>query len=73
MKSHRVTYNRGDGIITITVQDETGHKEASFKCNVSDKKTQKNIGKLLRDKYNIDFSPSVAVPIQEEKKGFFDY
>jgi hypothetical protein len=70
MSKWKVKYYSGDGIIEITVRDETGAKEDFYRCNMLDKKAQKKIGRLLKQKYDVDLTPPKMV---EGDTGFFDY
>lgn len=71
MKYNWAKYNKGDGVIKIIVEDETGKKEAIFTVNQSDKATQRKIGLYLKEKYGIDFTIYGELKIDKEK-GFFD-
>lgn len=62
----KVDYSRGDGVVEIVVRDETGAKEFKRTANQLDKKAHGLIGKELKDKYGIDFTPTIA-------GDFFDY
>ena len=62
------SYMRGSGVIEITIRDETGTKMDTFKANINDIKTQRAIGLILKEKYDIILSP--VIPIKTE--GFFD-
>lgn len=64
MKYRQVTYNQGDGIVKVIIEDSTGKKEAVWKFNHSDKRAAKTVGRILKEKYDIDLSSN--------ERGFFD-
>lgn len=64
MSWNRVQYNQGDGIVEVTVRTDTGAKLDKLVANQSDRKQHKKIGRILRDKYGIDFTPD---------NGMFDF
>lgn len=66
-KNNSVTYQRGDGVIQIIIRDEKGNKEMKLTANQSDKKTISRIGTIIKEKYGIDFTPTIP------DKGFFDF
>lgn len=65
---NRAKYHKGDGIVEIIIRDSSGRKEDVLRFNKEDKKTQKLIGRLLYEKYNINLTPIV-----ESKKDFFEF
>jgi hypothetical protein len=68
MPKYKVRFNSGDGIIKIKIMDDTGARTDEFTCNMSDRKHIAFVGRILKDKYGIQFNYS-----EEENKGFFDY
>lgn len=62
IKKHQwLNYGRSGGTAEITVRDDNGAKIDYFKFNSSDKKQTGKIAQILRDKYDIDFSPTISV------------
>jgi len=58
------SYMRGSGVVEITVRDETGTKLDTFKANINDLKTQRAIGLILKEKYDIVLAPTI--PVKED-------
>jgi len=77
MKRYRrkwsVQYNRGDGIIEIIISDPSGKKIDKFTANQKDTRIHSIIGRTLKEKYGIDFTPMIDSDFIKEEKGFFDY
>jgi len=69
-KRTKVIYNRGDGVITIIVTDETGKKDMLFRANQSDKDAHTKIATVLYEKYGINFSPTIKTR-EERESDFF--
>jgi len=67
-KFGKVSYETGDGIIEIIIRNSNGSKEEIYKANHKDKKTHAMIGRLLKDKWDIDLSPSTL-----KDKTMFEY
>lgn len=74
-KKKHFKYSRNKEIITITVRGDRGGTELSMKAEVSNKNKIYEMGKVLRDKYGIDFQPSIDIDDRPQNKGehFFDY
>lgn len=70
-KSNWASYNDGGEVIEITVRDFTGKKIDSWKLNCNDKKSQFKLGRLLKEKYGINFESSKGLDIKEEN--LFDF
>ena len=71
-KFNHYDYLRGQGVVEVTVRDETGSKIQTFKANINDFTSQRIMSNALLKKYGINLTPTITIE-EAQKKGFFDF
>jgi hypothetical protein len=61
LKKHNwVGYGRSGDVVEITLKDYANTKIDSFRFNAEDKESFLKIKAILKDKYDLDFSPKIS-------------
>ena len=54
-----LSYFRSGDVIVITIRDYSGAKIETLRCNAKDKKKYSSIISYLKEKYGMDFVPTI--------------
>ena len=71
MRYNFARYNKGEGVVKIVMEDESGKKLQTFRANQSDKISQSIIGNALKEKWGVDLTPTTKKEFKDE--GIFDF
>ena len=61
-------YNRSGEVVEIIVREASGGKIESWKFGSNDRQKAKLVGKILLEKYNINFKPEIDRDLSWLKK-----